>query len=275
VLLRPESWSIFGCYCEPPTAPVDRPRAGQKWVPAASSGVPRVELMLVLAGRGQHRYRGRVYEYGPGTVFCYGPQERGQVELPEWAAGAEVLGVHASEQGLSARLVRCMESRRGRRTRAKRLLVVDRTSPLALNPLLHPQFIEQARPEVRPLLVRAGVELLVATIVELGYAPPDRGEEHLTRQAMRLVADFIQDVGGATDVAECARVAGCTHCHLLRLFPKFHHSLVKNYIDDYRMREAGKLLSEGWKKKDIAEYFGMSPSSFSTWLRRVGRRRPF
>jgi len=168
-----------------------------------------------------------------------------------------------------------VESRRGWRQRAKRLLVVDQGTAVGSNPLLHPGFIEEMPAPVRPVVVRAGVELLVARIVELGYEPPDRGDEHLTRQAMRLVADFIQYVGGATDVAECARLAGCTHCYLLRLFPQFHNSRVKDYIDDCRMGEVGRLLREGWQKKDIAAYFGMTPSSFSNWLRRVGRRRPF
>jgi AraC-like DNA-binding protein len=232
-------------------------------------------MMMVLRGQGRHQYRGRVYEYWPGTVFCYGPQERNEVELPEWEAGTEFLWAHGWERGLTAQLLRCTQSQRGWRQRAKTLLLVDQTAPVGPNPLLYPRFIEQTQADVRPLVVHAGVELLVAAIVDRGYLPVDRSEEHLTRQAVRMVADFIQYAGGATDMAECARVAGCSYSQVSKLFIQYHDRFLKYYVADCRMATVGKLLGEGWKKKQIAEYFGMSSASLSNWLRRANRRRPF
>ncbi|MBU0609738.1 MAG: hypothetical protein KKI08_17760 [Armatimonadetes bacterium] len=237
--------------------------------------MPRIELMMVLRGRGVHRYRGRVYEYWPGVVFCYGPQERREVALPEWAAGVEVLWVHASPRGVSARVLRCRESRRGWRQRARGPLLLDETGPIGRNPLLDHAFIEELPAATRPLVVRAGVELLVARLVEVGYEEPDRGGEHRTRQAMRFVADFIQYVGGATDVAECARVAGCTRESLVRVFPLVYSSRVQEYIDYCRMEEIARLLRKGWKKKDIATYFGVSKQALSGWMKRRRGRWPY
>ncbi len=243
--------------------------------PGETQAVPRIEVMMVLAGRGTHRYRGRVYEYWPGTVFCYGPQERREVTLPEWEAGVDMLCVHGSPRGVSARLLRCRESRRGWRQRARGRHLLDETGPIARNPLLDHAFIEELPAPARPLVVRAGVESLVARLVQLGYEPPDRGGEHPTRQAMRFVADFIQYVGGATDVAECARVAGCTRDYLVRLFPLVNSSHVQKYIDYCRMEEVARLLRKGWQKKDIATHFGMSRSSLSNWMRRRRGQWPY
>jgi AraC-like DNA-binding protein len=169
---------------------------------------------------------------------------------------------------MTVRLLRCREGPRGQRQRAKRLLAVDRIGIASLNPLMDLGYIAELPVPVRPLVVRAGVELLIGRIVTLGYAPPTRAGRPLTWEAMELVADFIGYVGGATDLAECARVAGCTHYHLVRLFPRFHQSRVQEYIDGCRMEETVRLLRNGWLKKDIAARFGMSPSSFSSWQRR-------
>lgn len=274
LLLLPDRWTIFGPYCDPAIKPVDGP-GREEWAPGPTYGAARVEVMMVLRGQGRHRYRGRVYEYGPGTVFCYGPQERGEAELPEWSRGVELLWAHASGRALTARVLRCTESRRGWHRRDGRLLVVDRGGAVGPNPLLYPAFIEETRAPVRPLVVRAGVELLVAAIVALGYLPVDQGGEPAQRQVMRLVAEFIQEVGGATEVAECARLAGCSHNYVVKLFREYHASYLKDYIDDCRVRRTAELERDGWKQQDIAAYFGKSPSSFSQWYKRVRRQRPF
>ena len=274
VLLLPERWTIFGPYCDPPVRPVDRP-GREAWVPGSWHGPARVELMMVLRGHGRHRYRGRLYEYSPGTVFCYGPQERPEAELPEWAPGVEVLWAHMTGRGLTARLLRCAESPRGWHGRLGRVLVVEDGGAVGPNPLLYPSFIEESRAPVRPLVVRAGVELLVATIVGLGYEPAWVAPESRTQQVMRLVADYIQEVGGATNVGECARLAGCSRGHFMKLFSRYQRSHVKPYIDGYRVARVAELEREGWKQKEIAEYFDTSPSSFAQWYKRVQRQRPF
>jgi AraC-like DNA-binding protein len=274
VLLLPERWTIFGPYCDPPVEPVDRP--GRKaWVPSSSHGPARVEVMMVLRGRGRHRYRGRVHDYWPGTVFCHGPQERREVELPEWAPEVEVLWAHVTGRGLTARLLHCLEGPRGGRLRTGRLLVVEGSGAVGPNPLLYPRFIEESPAPVRPLQVRAGLELLVASIVGLGYESERLPPESPTRQVMRRVADFIQEAGGATDVGECARLAGCSPNHFVRLFRQHHGVYVKGYIDDFRVAQVAELERAGWKQKEIAEYFDTSPSAFSQWYKRARRKRPF
>jgi AraC-like DNA-binding protein len=92
---------------------------------------------------------------------------------------------------------------------------------------------------------------------------------------MRQVAQFIPEVGGATDGEECARLAGCSYGHLQRVFRDFHGSYLKPYIDDCRVARADALAREGWKQQDIAAYFGQSPSSFRQWYKRAARQRPF
>lgn len=271
VLLEPQLWTVVGPGCEPPPRPVGRPRKGKRWwTPPPVRGVPRLELLMVLRGRGSHRYRGRVHEFWPGVVFCYGPHERRETEWPTWVEGLEFLWVHASPRALTAHLGRCVASERGHRRRATTLLLVDEVGPTGRNPLLDLGFVTDLPEPARPLVVRAGVELLVARILELGYRPPDWREIPLRRQAMRVVADFIDYVGGQTDVAECARLAGCSDIYLIGQFPRYHGRHLKPYIDECRLAEVGRLLvHEGWQKQEVAAHFGISPAAFSSWLKRM------
>jgi len=274
VLTQPERWTIFGPYCDPPVEPVDRaPR--RRWAPAPRISAPRAELLLVLRGRGWHPYRGRRYEYWTGTVFCYGVEERREAALPEWMPDLEILWAHMTARGLTARVVRCIVGRRGRRLRSGRQLLVTDGAAGGPNPLLYPQFIAESPTAARPLIVRAGVELLVASIVALGYEEEWVPPETPTQQTMRLVADFIQEVGGDTTISECARLAGCSVGHFHKLFLRCHGVYPKGYIDDYRITHADQLVMAGLKWKDIAAYFGQSPSTFRQWYKRVERRRPF
>ena len=125
-----------------------------------------------------------------------------------------------------------------------------------------------------PLRVRAGLELLIAAIVENGFEPSPSDAQPRARRVIRMVEDYIHEVGGETNIDECARLAGYSRAHFLWLFKEQTGSQVKPYIDDCRLAKTAELEREGYNHKRIAKHFGMSPSSFSRWYRRVQRRRP-
>ena len=127
---------------------------------------------------------------------------------------------------------------------------------------------------MRPLRVRAGLELLIAAIVEHGFEPPSSDAQPRARRVIRMVEDYINEVGGATDIDECARLAGYSRAHFLRLFKEQTGSQVKPYIDGCRLAKTAELERRGYRHRQIAEHFGMSPSSFSRWYRRMSGQQP-
>ncbi|HCU37829.1 MAG TPA: hypothetical protein DGT21_21055 [Armatimonadetes bacterium] len=273
VLLDPTRWTVFGPYCEPPVEAVSAPDH-EAWMADHSHRHGHVEVMAVLQGEGHHGYRGRVYPFSPGTVFCFGPGERHDVMMPEWAPEANLLWVNVTARGFAARLMSFSRRAHGRQGQPGHLLMAEDTGLLGPNPLLHLRAIERSRPAVRPLLVRAGLELLIAAIVEHGFEPPSGDTQPRARRVIRMVEDYIHEVGGATDIHECARLAGYSRAHFLRLFKDQTGSQVKPYIDGCRLAKTAELERQGYKHRQIAEHFGMSPSSFSRWYRRMSGQQP-
>jgi len=273
VLLAPSRWTIFGPYCNPPVPPVTAPEH-DAWMASHSHRHAHVEVMVVLRGQGHHGYQGQVYPFCPGTVFCFGPGDRHDVLMPAWAPEADLLWVNVTAQGFTARLLSFRRSVQGRHNQLAHLLMAEDTGLLGPNPLLHLRSIEKSQPPVRPLLVRAGLELLIAAIVEHGFEPESSGREPQSRRVIRMVENYIHELGGATNLDECARLAGYSRSHFMRLFLECTGSRVKPYIDECRLARTAELERDGYKQKQIAEYFGMSPSSFSRWYKRVQRHWP-
>ena len=273
VLLDPSRWTVFAPYCEPPIEAVSAPEH-EAWMATHSHDHGHVEVMVVLRGEGHHGYRGRVYPFSPGTVFCFGPGERHDVMMPDWAPETDLLWVNVTAQGFAARLMSFRRPLHGRQGQPGHLLMAEDTGLLGPNPLLHLRAIERSRPAVRGLRVRAGLELLIAAIVEHGFEPPSSDAQPRAHRVIRMVEDYINEVGGATNIDECARLAGYSRAHFLRLFREQTGSHVKPYIDACRLAKTAELERRGYKHRQIAEHFGMSPSSFSRWYRRMsGQQR--
>lgn len=274
ILLWPEQWTIFGPYCPPPRPTVSAPDHDE-WMAKHSHQHDHLEVMMVLRGRGCHGYGGEVYEFWPGTVFCFAPQERHDVEMPPWAPEADVLWVNVTGRSFTARLLSFRQTAKGSRDTLGHLLMIEDTGLLGPNPLLYLDFIKESREPVRPLQVRAGVELLLAAVVADGYEEDWVRPESRARRAVRLIEEYIQEVGGRTTLDDCARLAGYSRSHFSRLFTHFAREYIKDYIDDYRFAHSNDLLRDGWTYKHIAEHYDMSPQSFCRWYRRHERSRPF
>ncbi len=273
ILLAPSTWTVFGPYCPSPTAPIAAPEH-EAWMAGNSHSHGHVEVMVVLAGEGRHGYRGRVYPFGPGTVFCFGPGERHDVMMPDWAPEAVLLWVGVTAGGFTARLMSFRRGAGSRQGQLGLLLMAEDTGVLGHNPLLHLRTIELSPPAVRPLRLRAGLELLIAAIVEHGFEPENGGDEPRSRRVIRLIRDYINEVGGATNIDECVRLAGYSRAHFLRIFAQYTGSRMKPCIDACRLARTAELERKGWKHKQIAEHFGMSASSFSRWYKRMQRQGP-
>jgi AraC-like DNA-binding protein len=274
ILLSPEEWRVYGPHCPPPVPPVRDP-AHEEWMREHSHRHKHIEVMFVLSGYGKHGYRGQVYPFRPGTVFCFGPDEPHDVQVPEWAEDTDLLWVNLTAKGFTARLIAFRQDLPRAGGNLGHLLMIEDAGVLGPNPLLYQRFIEGSREAVRPLQVRAGLELLVATIVEHGYEKPWVPEEPVARQAIRMVEHYIHEVGGATTLDDCARLAGYSKSHFQRLFQLFARSRVQDYIDDCRVIRTAEFKEAGWKQYQIAAYFGQSPQSFSRWYKRLRRQRPF
>lgn len=276
VLLSPQDWVLFGPDCPPPVLAVTD-SAHREWMVENTHRHQHTEVMFVLEGRGRHGYRGEVYPFGPGTGFCFGPGEDHDEEVPEWGPDAQVLWVNLTQRGFAARLLSFRSDLPRSGGHLGHLLMAEDYGPIGFNPLTRLRYLEFAQPPVRPLILRAGIELLLAAIIGHGYEPDDRpGEESVQRRMIRMVTDHLHAIGGAATLDDCARLAGYSKSHFHRLFQLYTGQRVQDYINDCRLIRIGELEQRGWKKQDLAQHFGFSSAaSFSRWYQREYKRRPF
>lgn len=276
VLLDHRRWRIVSSQIQPEVTPIQDLRH-QRWMKSHSHSHPHIEVMFVLQGCGNMGYQGRVYPFVPGTIFCTGPDETHDLEVPEWSSETEMLWIALLGRRFLARRT-CFRHDLPRGSGSLGHLVMAEDSGLTAAHPLGEQTPAARRPEVRALELRARVQLLISALVEHGDEMDYRPEEPLQRRVVWMIQEHMEETGGRRlSPAELARMSGYSKSHFMRVFREVTGETVQESLDRCRWQRALELEEHGLRQYEIATDLGFScPASFSRWQRqqRSRRKRP-
>lgn len=268
VLLDHQRWRVIGTRNPPEVTPTrDDQHAG--WMVAHSHSHPHTEVMVVLAGQGRMGYQAKVYHFVPGTVFCFGPGESHDLEMPDWAPEAQMLWITLLGSRFLARITSFRHDLPHGAGCLGHLVMVEESGLVAgdlLDLILRPP---AERPEARALQVRGALQLLIAAVIDRGDDPAEYRNEPLARQVVRTIREHLEETGGAgLTPAEIARMSGYSKSHFMKLFKQLTGLTLQAYLDRCRWQKVQELERLGWKRYQIAAALGFSsPASFSRWQR--------
>ncbi|MCE5241480.1 helix-turn-helix domain-containing protein [bacterium] len=252
-------------------------RRHKRWMADHSHSHSHTEVMVVLRGCGLMGYEGRVYPYTSGTIFCFGPNETHDLEMPEWGQETEMLWIVLMGRKFVARVTQFRpDLPRGRKTMGH-LVMAEDSGLMVANPVVDLLEAGARRTDVRSMQLHAGVQLLVAALISQGDESDRFPEGRVQQRIVRMVQEMMEETGGAKlTPAELARVSGYSKSHFMRLFRHWTGRTVQDYLDECRWRRVHELVYAGLRQYQIAATLGFSsPASFSRWARTQGQRRGY
>ena len=182
-------------------------RRHKRWMADHSHSHSHTEVMVVLRGCGLMGYEGRVYPYTSGTIFCFGPNETHDLEMPEWGQETEMLWIVLMGRKFVARVTQFRpDLPRGRKTMGH-LVMAEDSGLMVANPVVDLLAAGARRTEVRSMQLHAGVQLLVAALISQGDESDRFPEGRVQQRIVRMVQELMEETGGAKlTPAELARV---------------------------------------------------------------------
>lgn len=271
VLLDHRRWQIISHQIRREVTPVED-RRHEKWMAHHSHSHTHSEIMFVLKGRGNMGYEGRVYPFEAGTVFCFGPGESHDLEIPEWGPETRMLWIALLGRKFLARITAFRHDLPRGRGVLGYLVMAEDSGMMAANPLQDLARANARRSDVRALQLHAGVQLLISALVDDGDDLRPVPEAPVQRRVVRMIQELMEETGGCDlSPAELARMSGYSKSYFMGLFKQFTGQTVQEYLDDCRWRRALEMEAKGYLKYQIAANLGFScPASFSRWQRRQG-----
>lgn len=276
VLLDHRRWRIISSQIRREVTPV-RDRRHEQWMADHSHSHAHSEIMVVLSGRGNMGYRGKVYPFEAATVFCFGPQESHDLEIPEWGGEADMLWITLLGRKFLARVTSFRHDLPRGRGVLGHLVMADDSGLMVANPLADLMRAGARRSDVRTLQLHAGVQLLISAVVDDGDDLQPVPEAPVQRRVVRMIQEYIEENGGgALSPAELARMSGYSKSYFMGLFKLFTGQTLQGYLDECRFRRALEMEAKGYLQYQIAANLGFScAASFSRWRKqqRNGRER--
>jgi AraC-like DNA-binding protein len=265
-LLDHYHWRVVSTQGKPEIEPVGDSRH-EAWMEGHTHSHLHTEVMFVLRGTGNYGYQGKVYPFGPGTVFCFGPREAHDLERPEWATDCQMLWVSLLGRKFLARITSFRRDLPQGPGTQGHLVMAEDSGLVIHDPLTNILCYGAQRPEVRTLQVRSGLLQLVSALIDHGDDPDDQPGEMISRRVVRMLAQYIDETGGANlTPADVARMSGYSKSHFMRMFRSMTGRTLQQHIDDARL-----YLTEDWERRgrqqqEIAAHLGFAtPASFCRW----------
>ncbi|MHB8997614.1 MAG: helix-turn-helix transcriptional regulator [Armatimonadota bacterium] len=236
---------------------------------------PHTEIMFVLSGYGQMGYCGEVYPFSAGTVFCFGPNEPHDLEMPEWGHEAQMLWIVLLGRKFIARVTSFRQDLPRGTGVLGHLVMAEDSGLMAANPLRELTEAGARQGDVRTLQLHAGIQLMISALVDDGDDLNPIPEEPVQRRVVRMIREHLEETGGADmSPAELARMSGYSKSHFMAMFKRLTGTTLQEYLDDCRWRKALEMRGQGYARCNIAANLGFScPASFSRWFRQQREKR--
>lgn len=271
VLRHPARWRFVASGFPADVSPVDG-GGHDAWARRHVDAHPHREILMVLDGGGYHGFAGRSYPTRPGTVFLFDIMQPHDLSYPPDHPPAEHLWIYFIQGECGVSLMQVGNTSEATRSRIvwqrwHSLTEMGLSSAAMLFPAASAPAPHAA---IRQRCVSA-LSLLVASLVEKGYEPPDaaRGGPLQADVIQAIVRHIYESRGRGCRLDNLARIAGYSKYHFLRLFEEHAGMSPLRCVDDARLRAYRKLAAAGMPLKTLAHALGFAhTSTLCRWRRR-------